>query len=78
MAITGHRTREMFDRYNIVSEGDLEEAAERAAAYREAKRKPDSGLNSDKNRDSGQKQLKAPDRSGARKSFRIYGAERGT
>ncbi len=53
MAITGHRTREMFDRYNIVSEGDLEEAAGRVAAYREAKKQADSGLNSDKNRDSG-------------------------
>src|ERR1044071_3269724 len=29
MQMTGHRTREVFERYNIVSNGDLEEAARR-------------------------------------------------
>jgi len=29
MLITGHKTREVFDSYNIVSAGDLEEAARR-------------------------------------------------
>ena len=27
--MTGHRTRAVFDRYNIVSEGDLVEAAQK-------------------------------------------------
>lgn len=32
MAITGHRTRSVFDRYKIVSEGGLQEAARKLAA----------------------------------------------
>jgi integrase len=33
MQLTGHRTRAVFERYNIVSPGDLREAAKRLDTY---------------------------------------------
>lgn len=39
MQITGHKTRAIFDRYNIVNDTDLKETARKIAGYhREAER----------------------------------------
>jgi hypothetical protein len=35
MSISGHETRNVFDRYNIVNDQDLKEAAKKKQAYHE-------------------------------------------
>lgn len=38
MEISGHRTRSVFDRYNIVDEGDIGNAAEKLSRYFEQRK----------------------------------------
>ncbi len=56
MAISGHKTRSVFDRYNIVSERDLREAAcrlDRLARDRDAGRHGGSLVTVDSDRKEG-------------------------
>ena len=43
MKISGHKTRSVFDRYNITSEEDLREAAHRLGDYIQQKKRTLSG-----------------------------------
>jgi hypothetical protein len=42
MQLTGHKTRSVFERYNIVSECDLVEAAKKLNAMQPLRLKPDT------------------------------------
>jgi ribonuclease HI len=47
MQMTGHKTRSVFERYNIVSECDLVEAAKKLNAMHSVRLKPDTTYKDD-------------------------------
>jgi integrase len=47
MMISGHKTRAVFDRYNIVSESDLKDAARRLGDYMAHKGAPEPAAETD-------------------------------
>ena len=55
MRITGHKTRSVFERYNIIDERDLHDAARRLELYVEEKEKAHFGHTRRRNQQESEK-----------------------